>query len=317
MDIVDGLRAFVATAQTGSFTAAAERLGISNRLVSKYVAELEGRLGARLLQRTTRRVGLSPEGEDLLSRAPALIEAFDDMLAGARAGARGLTGILRISAPVTFGTLHVKDMLARFAALHPGLSIDLRLDDSYVDLAAGGIDLAFRIGAPGQQSLKMRRIGEIGARVVASPAYLAEHGRPETPEDLVGHVCIVDTNRRAPFRWLFRRAGTEIAARVQGRFMVNSAQVTCDLAAAGLGVAYCPDFVLAEALAQGRLVTLLDDYEGVSAPLSVVYLGGRALPHKVRALIDFAVQELGPAVGGRRAQASAPPLSGAADRARP
>lgn len=293
MDIVDGLRAFVATAQTGSFTAAAGRLGISNRLVSKYVAELEARLGARLLQRTTRRVGLSPEGEDLLSRAPALIEAFDDMMAGARAGARGLTGMLRISAPVTFGTLHVKDMLARFAARHPGLSIDLRLDDSYVDLAAGGIDLAFRIGAPGQQSLKMRRIGEIGARVVASPGYLAEHGRPRTPEELVGHVCIVDTNRRAPFRWVFHRGGAEVAVRVEGRFMVNSAQVTRDLALAGLGIAYCPDFVLGEAIAQGRLIPLLDDYQGVSAQLSVVYLGGRALPHKVRALIDFAVQELG------------------------
>lgn len=290
MDILDGLRAFVGTAQAGSFTAAAERMGISNRLASKYVAELEDRLGVRLLQRTTRRIGLTPAGEDLLARAPAVLDDFDAMISGTSEGSRGFSGVLRVSAPVTFGALQVQTMLARFAELHPELSIDLRLDDSYVDLAAEGIDLAFRIGQPAQQSLKARRLTRIGAQVVASPAYLEAHGRPMAPEDLTRHICIVDTNRHVPNRWVFRRKEAEIPVIVRGRFLVNSAQVTRDLAIAGLGLAYCPDFVLQGALESGQLVTVLDDYESPGTPLNAVYLEGRALPRKVRALIDFAAQ---------------------------
>ena len=131
MDIVDELRAFVATAQTGSFTAAAGHLGISNRLTSKYVAELEARLGTRLFQRTTRKVGLTPAGEDLLARAPALLDDLDEVLAGVAEGSRSLSGMVRVSAPVTFGEVYVGAMLGRFAQANPGLVIDLRLDDSF------------------------------------------------------------------------------------------------------------------------------------------------------------------------------------------
>lgn len=291
MDTLDGLRAFVATAQAGSFTAAAERLGISNRLASKYVAELEARLGTRLLQRTTRQVGITPAGQDLLARAPALLDELDSMLAGTSEEARGFSGLIRVSAPVNFGALYVQHVLARFARPHPALSIDLRLDDGYADLAAGGIDLAFRIGTTAQQSLKVRKLGGIYARVVASPEYLREHGAPDTPADLVKHTCIVDSNRTNPYRWRLFRDGTEVSTTVSSRFMVNSAQVARDLAIAGLGIAYSPDFVLHDALADGRLVQLLPDYEGVTVPLSIVYLEGRALPRKLRALIDFAAQE--------------------------
>ncbi|MEC7668964.1 MAG: LysR family transcriptional regulator, partial [Pseudomonadota bacterium] len=125
MDITDELKAFVATAQTGSFTAAADQLGVSNRLTSKYVAELEARLGVRLLQRTTRRVGLTPAGEDLLARAPAILDDLDDLLAEVAEGSRGFTGVIRVSAPVTFGEAYVVGMLARFATANPGVSFDL------------------------------------------------------------------------------------------------------------------------------------------------------------------------------------------------
>jgi len=146
MDIIDGLKAFVATAQTGSFTGAADQLGVSNRLTSKYVAELEARLGVRLFQRTTRRVGLTPAGEDLLARAPALLDDLDDLLAEVAEGSRGFSGVIRVSAPMTFGHVYVNDMLGRFAGQHPDLTLDLRLNDSFVDLASEGIDLAFRLG---------------------------------------------------------------------------------------------------------------------------------------------------------------------------
>ncbi|MFT3689100.1 LysR family transcriptional regulator [Paenirhodobacter sp.] len=291
MDVLDGLRAFVATAQTGSFTAAAERLGLSNRLASKYVAELEQRLGVRLLQRTTRRVGLTPAGRDLLLRAPALLDEVDDMLAVAAEGSRGFSGVIRVSAPVTFGASHVKDLLLRFAAPHPDLSIDLRLDDSHVDLAAQGIDLAFRIGAPGQQSLKARRLAGIGAALVAAPEYVARRGLPQAPADLAAHDCILDTNRRSPGQWLLRRKDEEVSVRVRGRFMVNSAQVARDMAVSGLGIAYCPHFVLGRALDDGRLMPVLPEWRSPDAPLSAVWLEGRTLPRKIRALIDFAAED--------------------------
>ncbi len=289
MDLIDGLRAFVATAETGSFTGAADRLGISNRLTSKYVAELEERLGVRLLQRTTRRVGLTSSGEDLLSRAPALLDDLDAMLGEVTEDTRGFSGTIRISAPVTFGEVYVKDLLARFAAPHPELIIDLRLSDAYVDLASGGIDLAFRIGASAVSSLKRRKLGMLSSVLVASPAYLDAQGIPEKPEDLIDHQCILDTNRRNPMRWPFGPEGQEVFIQVPGRFMVNSARAARDLAVAGHGVAFCPTFVLGDDLEAGRLVALMPESVGPQHPVSVVYLEGRTLPRKVRALIDFAL----------------------------
>jgi len=292
MDIVDGLRAFVATAQTGSFTAAADQLGVSNRLTSKYVAELEARLGVRLFQRTTRRVGLTPAGEDLLARAPALLDDLDDILSVVAEGSRGLTGVIRISAPITFGEVYVAGMLGRFADLHPGLSIDLRLSDDHVDLASEGIDLAFRIGQSDMASIKARKLGEYQSVAVASPAYLAAHGTPMAPAALEAHACILDTNRRAATRWTFRRDGIDHVVTVQGRFRVNSARASVALAAAGLGIAYAPRFAVTEALETGALLPLLTDHQGDTGPVSAVYLEGRTMPRKIRALIDFAVEDV-------------------------
>lgn len=292
MDIVDQLKAFVATAQTGSFTAAAGQLGVSNRLTSKYVAELERRLGTRLLQRTTRKVGLTPAGDELLARAPALLDDLDDLLGEVSEGSRGLTGVIRISAPVTFGEVYAAGMLARFAKQNLALTIDLRLNDRHVDLASEGIDLAFRMGHSEMLSLKTRKLGTFGSLLVASPSYIERCGSPKSPEDLVNHTCIVDTNRRAPNRWLFNRDGTETVAHVRGRFHVNSARAAAALAADGVGIAYAPRFVLHDTLQTGSLMPLLDDYTGETGPVSAVYLEGRSLPRKVRALIEFAIEDI-------------------------
>ncbi|MGI3169014.1 LysR substrate-binding domain-containing protein [Pseudooceanicola sp. C21-150M6] len=292
MDIIDELKAFVATAQTGSFTAAADQLGVSNRLTSKYVAELEARLGARLFQRTTRKVGLTPAGEDLLARAPALLDEFDEMLAEVTEGSKGFSGVIRISAPMTFGEIYVATLLGRFAADNPDLTFDLRLTDRYVDLASDGIDLAFRIGQTDMLSLKARKLGRLSTMIVASPDYIARHGAPTVPEDLTRHACIVDTNRRIPRRWVFTRDGEEHVVRVEGRFLANSARASAELAMAGHGIAFAPRFAICDDLRAGRLVRLMEDYEGEGGPVSIVYLEGRALPRKLRALIDFAVADM-------------------------
>lgn len=292
MDIVDELRAFVATAQTGSFTAAAHQLGVSNRLTSKYVAALEQRLGARLLQRTTRKVGLTPAGEDLIARAPALLDDLDELLGSVAEGSRGLTGIIRISAPVTFGEVYVTGMLARFARQNPDLTLDLRLDDRYVDLASDGFDLAFRIGRSDMLSLKTLRLGTFSSLLVASPDYVRAHGKPGSPEELADHTCIVDTNRRVPHRWIFVRNGVETNVQIHGRFQVNSARAAMDLAIGGLGIANIPRFALSNAIETGSLVPLLEEFGGDSGPVSAAYLEGRALPRKIRALIDFAAEDI-------------------------
>ena len=291
MDLVDGLKAFVATAQTSSFTEAAERLGISNRLTSKYVAELEGRIGARLLQRTTRTVGLTPTGQDLLARAPAILDELDDMMDAVSEESRGLSGQLRISAPVTFGEVYIGGLLSRFAALHPELTIDLRVKDAYVDLATEGIDLAFRVGTPVVSSLKVRKLGVLTSSIVASPDYLSKNPAPCTPGDLNDHVCILDTNRRGT-RWVFMDGSHEIVITPPRRFMVNSARIARDWAIAGCGIVLCPDFVLAQEIAEGRLVRLLENYDKQTLAFNVIYLEGNVQPRKVRALIDFALEDV-------------------------
>ena len=292
MDIVDELRAFIATAKTASFTAAADQLGISNRLTSKYVAALETRLGIRLLQRTTRTVGLTPAGEELLARAPAMLDDLDNLLAEVAESSRGFTGVIRVSAPVTFYECYLGKMLARFAAGNPGLSFDLRLYDGFVDLATEGIDVAFRIGGLDMQSLKVRKLGETYSLLVAHPDYIAAHGAPLEPQNLADHTCILDTNRHLPRRWTFHKAGTDSSVEVRGRFQVNSARAAVELAAAGLGICYAPRFAVVEAMAAGALVPVMTDYAGDTVPVSAVYLEGRPLPRKVRALIDFAVDDI-------------------------
>jgi DNA-binding transcriptional LysR family regulator len=291
MDLIDQLRAFVATAQTGSFTAAAEQLAMSNRLTSKYVAELEGRLGVRLLQRTTRKVGLTAAGEELLARAPALLDELDAVIGAVSEGSRGFAGVIRISAPVTFGEIWVAGMLERFGRAHPGLSFDLRLDDRHVDLASDGIDLAFRLGRTEVQSLKVRRLASFRSVLVASPDYLAREGVPEAPADLARHSCILDTNRRALRRWVVG-PDPEQAVLVQGRFQVNSARAAVELAAKGWGIAYAPGFAAAAALEGGLVVPVLPDHAGESSPVNAVWLEGRVLPRKIRALVDFAADDI-------------------------
>lgn len=292
MDLIDQLKAFVATAQTGSFTAAAEQLGVSNRLTSKYVAELEARLGVRLLQRTTRKVGLTPSGTDLLARAPALLDDLDALIGEVSEETKGFQGVIRVSASVSFGEIWVAGMLERFARLHPGLGFDLRLDDRHVDLAAEGIDLAFRLGRTETQSLKLRKLGSFRSVLVASPDYLARRGVPAAPADLAAHDCILDLNRRTPRRWSFGSEGAVQAVTVRGRFQVNSARAAVELAGKGQGLAYAPRFAARDALAAGLVVPVLADLPGETNPLGAVWLEGRVLPRKIRALIDFAAADL-------------------------
>lgn len=291
MDLVDGMRVFMAAVETGSFAGAARRLGMSNKLASKYLGQLEDRLGTRLLQRTTRRLGMTAAGERLMARAPDWLDEFDDMTADLDEARQGLAGTLRISAPVTFGEIHAQPALVRFQRQHPGLAIDLRLSDRFVDLAAEGMDLTIRIGRLDSSALIARRLGRTALMLVASADYLSRKGAPRSVEDLGGHDFILDTNMRDASGWTLTDGGELRHVQVHGRFLVNSARAARNLAAAGEGIALCPDYVVRDDLEERRLSTVLPGVSGPSLDIHAVFLRGRRMPRRTRALLDYLGQD--------------------------
>ena len=297
MDLVDGIRVFVASVETGSFSSAAARLGMSPKLASKYIAELEAQLGTQLLHRTTRRLGLTAAGEQLIARAPDWLNELEEMTGALREARRGLSGTLRISAPVTFGELLVLPLMRRFRALHPDLVIDLRLSDRFVDLAAEGIDVAIRIGRLDASALIARKLGQTSLLLVASPAHLDHAGRPETLGDLARHSCIRDTNMRGDGAWPLTEGGQTRRITVLGPFLVNSARLARDLAVEGEGIALCPDYMLQADLDAGRLEHVLPQVCGPKLDIHAVYIGQRRLARRTRAILDFLVRELAAPTG--------------------
>lgn len=293
MDLVDGLRVFVAAVETGSFSGAAGRLGLSPKLASKYMAELEARLGSQLLYRTTRKLGLTAAGERLIGQVPDWLDQLDDMAASIRDVGQGLSGTLRVSAPVTYGELLIGPVLHGFRLAHPDLTIDLRLSDRFVDLAAEGIDLAIRIGRLDSSALIGRNLGEIRLLLVAAPSYLSRHGAPSRLADLVGHACIRDTNLRGDGSWPLTEDGVLHRVTVTGRFLINSARLARDLAERGEGIALCPDYAIRDDLRTGRLVNVLPGVCGPVLDIHAVYLGQRRMARRTRALLDHLVRHLG------------------------
>lgn len=290
MDLIDGFRVFVATVETGSFAKAGQRLGMSGKLASKYLGELEERLGVRLLQRTTRRLGLTPAGEQLYARLPDWLEDLDEIWGHLTETGPGLGGTLRISAPVTFGEIRLLPRIRTFHDANPNLTIDLRLSDAFVDLAAEGIDVAVRIGRLADSALVARRIGTTAMLLAASPGYLARHGRPERIEDLENHLCIRDTNMRGRGDWPLSVGDETRYVAVTGAFLVNSARIVRDLCLAGEGIAFGPDYVLDGEIRTGRLERVLPEARGPSLDIHAVYLGGQKIPRRLRAFLDFLTQ---------------------------
>lgn len=293
MDLVDGMRVLVAAVETGSFSGAAGRLGISAKLASKYMAELEARLGAQLLHRTTRRLGLTPAGETLMAQLPGWLDQLDEMQDALRDARRGLSGTIRVSAAVAHGEMVLAPLLRRFREPHPDLVIDLRLSDRFVDLAGEGIDIAIRIGRLDDSALIARRLGRISLLLVAAPAYLGRAGQPAAPADLSRHACIRDTNMRGDGTWPLIAEGQEVRVPVAGAFLVNSARAACDLAIAGEGIAFCPDYVVRDALSDGRLVHVMPAVCGPALDIHAVHLPQRRMARRTRALVDFLTRSLG------------------------
>ena len=285
MDRLDEIRAFVAVGEARSFTQGARKVGVSGAQVSKLVARLESRLGARLLNRTTRDVSLTDVGRAYLEQARELVGAFDTLESSVR-DQRGPSGLLRISAPVAFGKTQLTPAILDFARACPEVSLDVSFTDRMVNLVEEGFDMAVRIGRLDDSSLVARRLAAVRVVVCASPAYLARAGTPRSPEDLGEHEVILDTNVREPTVWRLGHERGPLDARVQGRLRFNGAEPCVAAAVAGFGIARSPAFAAAEALRSGELVPLLCDVESDPIHVYAVYPHARHLAAKVRAFVD-------------------------------
>lgn len=286
MDRLDEINAFIAVADARSFTQAARRLEVSSAQVSKLVARLENRLGARLLNRTTRDVSLTDTGRAFLDRARQVLEDFNS-LESSVSEQGGPRGLLRISAPVSFGAAELVPALLEFAAAYPEVSLDVISTDRMVNLVEEGFDVAVRIGQLSDSSLVARKLAAVRMVTCAAPDYLARAGAPLALGDLTGLEAVIDTNLADPTLWRFGVEGQPADVRVRGRLRFSGARACVAAAVAGFGVTRVPAFAAAEDLRAGRLKALLCDFEPEQIHVHAVYPHARHLAPKVRAFVDF------------------------------
>jgi DNA-binding transcriptional LysR family regulator len=287
MDRLEAMRTFLRVAEVGSFSAVAQQLGVARSVVTRQVAALEAHLGAKILARSTRRLSLTSAGTAYLEKCRVilnLVEAAETDVAAERAVARGK---LRIGLPLIFGLKRLAPLLLDFAELHPGVNLDMDYTDRRVDLVEEGFDLCIRVTRRLGEGDVVRRLGEVRIRTVASPAYLARHGRPAHPSELAGHECLGYTGDPNPGTWPYTIDGRTENVYVQYRMSTNNGDVLAEAAVRGHGITLQPDFIADPWLADGRLVEILEDY--APAPLGVYALlpGTRHLPYRVRVLIDY------------------------------
>jgi len=269
------------------------RLGRSPAAVTRAVAALEDRLGTRLLNRTTRAMALTDEGARYLDSARRLLAEFEDLEAGAAAEGAAPRGTLSVTAPVLFGRLHVLPVALDFLEENPAVDLRLLLLDRVVSLVDEGLDVGVRLGRLPDSSLRAIAAGSIGRAVYASPDYLARHGAPATPHDLVDHACIGFADGATSLqRWSFGREDAGFTVGIRPRLAVNTAEAAVDAAVAGLGVARVMTYQAAAMEEGGRLVRILRGHEPTSVPVQLVHPAGRHLPAKVRLFVDRAVAAL-------------------------
>ncbi|MCJ2081971.1 LysR family transcriptional regulator [Methylobacterium sp. J-090] len=305
---------FAKVAETGSFGQAARDLGVSPGTVSKAVGRLEARIGARLFHRTSRKLALTESGLAARDGAARLLAEGEAAEAEARDGAAAPRGRVRLAAPMSFGVTHVAPLLPDFLAAHPGLTIDLHLSDALVDLVGGGFDIALRIAALADSSLRTRRLCTVHRSLVGAPIYLAAQGRPEHPHDLARHACLGYAYLPSPDRWRFLGPdGTEAVVIPGGPLRANNADALAPALRAGLGLAVQPDFMLWDDLAAGRLERVLPGWSPPPIALHLMTPPGDPRPARVTALADYLARRLAAAPW---AQSGPPVTDSSSDAAR-
>jgi DNA-binding transcriptional LysR family regulator len=290
---MDDREIFFHVVKANGFAAAAKGLDTTAASVSRRIKALEQRLGVRLLQRTTRTLGLTEAGEHYYREGQRLWSELDDLEQALGERTQEPKGELKVIAPMSFGQRILAPLVARFASSHRQLRVSLILDDSESSLIDRGADLALRIGYPADSSLIARAIAAVPRYLCASPAYLEQHGAPTTPADLIQHQCLhynVITERE---EWTFSTQDGEQTVAIKGAFCSNNGDVLAEAAAQGLGIALLPDFIVEPDIVSGRLIRLLETYERTAMTLFALYPSRHHVPARTRLFLDYVRQHLG------------------------
>lgn len=287
------MQVFVAVVEAGSFSAAARRLLMTPSTVSKLVARLEGRLGVRMVERSTRRLSLTSEGHLYHERARRMLADLDELEHELAVGSAGASGTVRINASVAFGTIGIEPLLPAFWNAHPSIVVDLSLSDEMADLYLERTDIAFRVGGLVDSSMTAQQIGIARRMIVASPDYLGRRGLPRSVDDLDGHNCLGFNFQRSQPVWPMRTGGRIVDRMVAGTLLANNGETVRRLAVAGVGLARLGEYHARADIQAGRLVEVLADAGvGDEEQVAALYLGPRRLPARVRVFLDFFVPRL-------------------------
>ncbi|MDW5416723.1 LysR family transcriptional regulator [Iodobacter sp. CM08] len=296
LDTLPGLALFSCVVRHGSLTGAAQELGLNRSSVSKQLARFEAQLGAKLLQRTTRKLALTELGERVWQEAQTVAAALGNIDAITDDYRQNVRGRLKVSCSSSLARVHLVPLLSLFSQRYPEVDLLLQLEDRFVDLTTEQVDIAIRVGHLPDSTLVARKLGELQLQLVASPAYLAQKGTPQTPSDLAQHACLFYQNgSRAMNLWTFSGPLGEEKVRVKGPLAMNDACALVDAATHGLGLLLIDRALLAAPLASGQLLALLPDYQlAVGLPVYAVYPARDWLPAKVTAFVEFIVSEFAP-----------------------
>jgi len=293
MDLLHCMKTFARVVETGSFSTAAQRLNLSRSVVSKQLQALESSLGVRLLQRTTRQVSPTEIGlayHEHCLRILAEVEAAEGLVTSLQEEPRGT---LKINAPMSFGTLHLGPAVAEFASRYPELTVQLTLDDRFINPLEEGFDVTIRIGELEDSSLVARRIAAVPRRLYAAPDYLRRRGEPRHPNELGGHSCLHYGYLSSGGTWKLLGPEGEYSLRLNGQLCSNNGEVLRDAAVRGLGIVLLPEFIVAGELARGRLQGILQTYSPPPIAIHALYPSRRQMLAKVRLFIDFLVARFG------------------------
>lgn len=282
------MQIFVRVVEAGSFSAAARMSRMTPSTISKMMARIEARLGVRLLERSTRRLSLTAEGQIYHERSQTLLGELEQVERVLAQGAASMGGTIRINASVAFGTLLLEPLLPEFWRVYPNIVVDLSLSDEIVDLYLDRTDIAFRVGTLPSSGMMARKLGTAQRKIVAAPDYLARHGTPQRVDDLADHNCLGFNFRRTAPVWPLRDHGRLVDRSVTGTLLANNGETVRRMALAGIGIAKLGEYHARDDLASGRLISLLPEaVAGDTEDIHALYLGGGHLPQRVRAFLDY------------------------------
>jgi DNA-binding transcriptional LysR family regulator len=294
------IQVFHRVVEVGNFSEAARVLRMTPSTVSKLISRVEARLGVRLLERSTRRLSLTPEGQIYYERSLAVLSELDEVERELSHGAASAGGKVRVNASVAFGVLGLEPLLPSFWEAYPNILIDMSLSDEIVDLYLDRTDIAFRVGALSDSTMKARRIGVARRKIVAAPAYLDRNGMPRSVDDLSSHNCLGFNFRRAAPVWPMKESGRIVDRAVSGSLLANNGETVRRMAIAGIGLARLANYHVRADLSAGRLVEVLEDVVAADEEeIHALYLGGERLPQRVRAFLDFVAPRLQDFLSGK------------------